>query len=175
MHTFNTIEMEGFLYPKKCARCAKDEVGATWRVVHATIEFPEGMPSHPMEHKPRNYTDYVARVPICKGCHGALSGRKRLCRGIGGLVGSATALALLLRMIDAGTKVEGAMLYSAVTGVGVAIVVGWVLKLIAVGASSFARLNGLEQRIRFKNKDYQAAFDRLNAPTPQESDYARAW
>ena len=78
-------------------------------------------------------------------------------------------------IMNAGIKVQGAFLCSAAAGVVVMIVVGWLAKLIAVDAVSFAKLDGLRQTIQFKNKDYQAAFDRLNAPTPQPEDYARAW
>ncbi len=174
MHGFNTFQVDVFRYPEKCARCAKDEVAATWDVVHCTIEFPDGPPTG-MGGEKRNYNNYVAKVPICNPCHGALAGRARLCWGAGALVGSVTGLGLLLPMINAGIKLQGAFLCSTAAGVVVMIVVGWLAKLIAVDAFSFAKLDGLAPKIKFKNKDYQAAFDRLNAPTPQPQDYARAW
>lgn len=71
MHGFHTYEVDQFVYPNLCSRCAQHEPTATWRLVHSTIEFPDGMPTG-MGNERRNYIDYFTQVPVCDQCHTAL-------------------------------------------------------------------------------------------------------
>ena len=169
MHGFNTFEVEGFHYPNLCARCAAEEPTQGWRIVHSTIEFPEGMPVSGMDPKPRNYNDYVTNVPVCVACHAVLLGRSRKCWLTGAALGAAAGSATFLYMIDAGLKMQGCLLTAGAAGVTITLALGWLLKTIAVDGFSFAKLNGLEQKITFKNKAYQAEFDRLNFTGPLPS------
>jgi hypothetical protein len=174
MHGFNTFPVEGFHYPNCCARCAGEEPTQSWRIVQSVIEFPEGMPAGPWDQKPRNYNDYVTNVPICDKCHAALQSRSRKCWLVGAAVGAVAALATFQYLFAAEIKLQGCLLSGGAAGVAVALVLGWLLKLIAVDGFSFAKLDGLAQRITFKNKAYQAEFDRLNFTAPR-GQVARGW
>ena len=58
MHGFHTREVDLFVHPDACSRCAKEKPTHSWRLVHSTIEFPDGYTGNPADK--RDYVDYVA-------------------------------------------------------------------------------------------------------------------
>lgn len=161
MHGFNTFEVDSFQYPNTCARCAEHEPTGTWEIVHSTIEFPDGPPTN-LPGERRNYNDYVARVPICNQCRAAVKKGMRLCWLVGAVTGAVAAFYLMDYLVPTGLKVPNCMLLSLAAAVAITIAVGWVLKLIAVDGLGFAKLDGLNTTMTFKNKEYQKLFDEKN-------------
>lgn len=159
MHEFNTFDNENFRYPNLCSRCAKNEPSGSWTLVHTTIEFPEGFTGG---HDKRAYNDYICRVPICSACQAELKRQSRICWGIGGVIGAASGLLLMQYMLTVPTiKPIGCYLASGGLAALVTFFVGYVLKCI-VASMSFASYDGLKRTLKFKNREFQAAFDRSN-------------
>ena len=157
----NTFDFEDFNYPDLCARCAKNEPSQPWKLVFSTIEFPDGPPT-PYGNERRVFNDYICRVPVCSDCHGALNRQFRMCWGVGAIVGAIAGLGLMAYMLQLQhIKPLGCYLCGGALAVAVTLGVGYVLKCI-VAANAFARYDGFKRTLTFKNKEYQAAFDRAN-------------
>jgi hypothetical protein len=180
MHGFHTYEVDQFVFPETCSRCAKDESTQTWRLVHSTIQFPDGMPTGAPGER-RDYVDYITQVPVCDKCHTALKRGSRLCWLLGAVGGAVAAYFVMDYMVPAGIKLQGCIL-SAVAAAGVTtVLLGWTFKLIAVDGFGFAKLDGLNNKIKFKNKEYQRLFDEKNgawrpvAGSAKDAAAAQGW
>ena len=161
MHGFNTFEVDTFRYPNVCSKCAKHEPGDTWEVVHSTIEFPDGPPTGAVGER-RNYNDYVARVPICNACRTALKKSVRLCWLVGAVAGAVAAFYLMDYLASADLKPQGRILLALLAAVTTTIGLGWVLRVVGMEGFGFAKLDGLNARLTFTNKEYQKLFDEQN-------------
>jgi len=179
MNTWNTFRDEAYTFPNLCAKCAAPDPTETWQLKYYEVEYPEGMPWGPYDQKPRNYNTYLTDVPLCKECLGSVRWRSRYCWLAGGLAGVVAGIAMF-GLISAHRPAEpdlGFVPFGA--GLFVALAVGYVLKAVFVDALCFAKFNGREQKLAFRNKEFQAQFDRLNfqysATTGKYADGGRAW
>lgn len=157
----NTFDYENFEYPNACACCCQNEPSAAFKLVFSVMELPDGGPDlYGGDDKRRVFNDYVCRVPICTQCQSVLNRKTRLCWGAGAILGAGVGLGALLFSLDAITP-QLAYLTAGAAAVVSAIVFGFILKSIFARVE-FARYDGHKGTLTFKNKAYQAAFDKLN-------------
>ena len=107
----------------------------------------------------------MAQVPVCETCYKALKGGSRLCWLLGAVGGAVAAYFTMAYMVPAGIKLQGCILVSIAAAGVTTILLGWVIKAIVVDGFGFAKLNGLEQTIKFANREYQKLFNDRN-PVP---------
>jgi hypothetical protein len=163
MNTWNTFRDESFTYPNLCAKCGAAEPSESWELRYSEIEFPEGMPASPYDQKPRNYNTYITSVPVCQTCLAAMHKRARVCWLLGAVTGAAAASFLLRYLQTAGEiSPRGAVSTTIFAGICVALVAGYLLKLIFANGLTIAKYNGREQKLQFQNREFQAQYDRLN-------------
>ena len=175
MHAFNTFDLESFQYPNACARCAENEPSVPWELIFKELNFPDGIPTG-LYNERREYNTYKTRVPICADCQRELKRQARVCWMLAAVAGAVVICYLLPYTLATGMNTRACYSTSIASGLFIGLVAGWLMKKTVIDGCGFAKYNGQKRTIRFKNKQFQELFDRLNfqsqGPTSWRSQVA---
>jgi len=158
----NTFQNENFEYPNVCARCVKNEPTVPWKLRYYTFEQPDGIATAYNDNR-RVYNTYVCLVPICAACHSELKRQRRLRWGMAALLGGGVGLGVMQYLLATSSLKPAGIFVTAGAAAVVAVgVIGYILDNIVAAWGGFAKYDGRSGTLRFQNKEYQAAFEKLN-------------
>ncbi|HZL91617.1 MAG TPA: hypothetical protein VFB96_24820 [Pirellulaceae bacterium] len=102
-------------------------------------------------------------MPICAACHSELKRQRRLRWGMAALLGGGVGLGVMQYLLATSSLKPAGIFVTAGAAAVVAVgVIGYILDNIVAAWGGFAKYDGRSGTLRFQNKEYQAAFEKLN-------------